>query len=124
MAGWVTTATFADRVNTLMHDFHVPGLSVAVLDGDTVYTRSFGKATIGSDIPVDANTIFDAASCSKALTGIAMGILIANHPKLSRLGWKTPVAELIEDDFVINRMGDTNLITVEGLLSHTSGFCG
>jgi CubicO group peptidase (beta-lactamase class C family) len=124
MAEWVTTAAFAARVNALMRDFHVPGLSVAVLDGDTVHTRTFGQASIESSTPVDVNTIFDAASCSKALTGVAMGILVDSHSKLSRLGWKTPVTELIGDDFVMNRIEDTNVITVEHLLSHTSGFSG
>lgn len=53
-----------------------------------------------------------------------MGILIDSHPKLSRLGWKTPVIELIGDDFVMQRIEDTNVITVDHLLSHTSGFSG
>jgi oligo-1,6-glucosidase len=44
----VTTAAFAERVNAFMHDFHIPGFSVAVLDGDIVHTRSFGYATIES----------------------------------------------------------------------------
>jgi len=124
MAEWVTTSTFAARVDTLMRDFHIPGLSVAVLDGDTVHTRCFGQASIEDNIAVDANTIFDIASCSKGLTAVAMSILVDSHPKLRRLGWKTPVVELIGDDFVMHRIEDTDVITVEDLLSHTSGFSG
>jgi CubicO group peptidase (beta-lactamase class C family) len=124
MAEWVTTAAFTARANTLMRDFHVPRLSVAVLDGDTVHTRSFGQATIENSTSVDTNTIFDAASCSKAMTGVAMGILVDNHPKLRKLGWNTPVIELIGDDFVMNRIEDTKVITIEHLLSHTTGFSG
>lgn len=124
MADWVTTAAFRERVTTLLRDFHVPGLSVAVLDGDTVHTHYFGQASIEHSTLVDADTIFDIASCSKALTGIAMGILVDSHLKLSRLSWKTPVAELIGDDFVMHRGVDTDVITVEDLLSHTSGFSG
>lgn len=124
MAEWVTTAAFTERVNTLMRDFHVPGLSIAVLDGGTVYTRSFGQASIERNTLVDANTIFDIASCSKALTGVAIAILVDSHPKLRRLGWKTPVVDLVGDDFVMHRAEDTDVITVEHLLSHTSGFSG
>lgn len=124
MADLVTTPAFTSRIDTLMHDFHVPGLSIVVLDGGTVYTRSFGQASIERTAPVDANTIFDIASCSKALTGVAMGILVDSHPKLGRLGWKTPVVEPIGDDFVMHRAEDTDVITVEHLLSHTSGFFG
>jgi CubicO group peptidase (beta-lactamase class C family) len=124
MAGWVTTTAFAGRVNALMRDFHIPGFSVAVLDGDVVHTRSFGYATIESKISVDANTIFDVASCSKALTGVAMGILIDSHPKLSRLGWKTRVVDLIGDDFVMSAIEHTDMITLEHILRHTSGFSG
>ncbi|KEQ75228.1 beta-lactamase/transpeptidase-like protein [Aureobasidium namibiae CBS 147.97] len=124
MVEWVTTPAFTERVNTLMRDFHIPGLSVAVLDGDTVHTRCFGHASIESDTSVDANTIFDIASCSKALTGVAMGILVDNHPKLSKLSWKTPVVELIGDGFVMHRVEDNDEVTVENLLSHTSGFSG
>jgi CubicO group peptidase (beta-lactamase class C family) len=86
MGEWVITTAFTERVNALMRDFHIPGFSVAVLDGDIVHTRSFGHATIENSKLVDASTIFDVASCSKALTAVAMGILIDNHPKLSRLG--------------------------------------
>jgi len=107
-----------------MRDFHVPGLSVAVLDHDVVHTRCFGHASVEDNIPIDAHTIFDIASCSKALTGVAMAILVDNHPELSKLGWKTPVVELIGDDLVMHRVEDTDVITVEDLLSHTSGFSG
>jgi CubicO group peptidase (beta-lactamase class C family) len=124
MAGWVTSTAFTGRVNALMRDFHIPGFSVAVLDGDIVHTRSFSYATIESKKLVDANTIFDVASCSKALTGVAMGILINSHPKLCTLGWKTPVADLIGDYFVMHQFEDTPVITIEHLLSHTSGFSG
>jgi CubicO group peptidase (beta-lactamase class C family) len=124
MGEWVTTTAFTERVNALMRDFHIPGFSVAVLNGDNVYTRSFGHATIENSKLVDASTIFDVASCSKALTGVAMGILIESHPELSRLGWKTPVVDLLGDDFVIHRGEDANVITIEDLLSHMSGFSG
>lgn len=124
MAEWVTTTAFAERVNALLRDFHIPGFSVAVLDGDIVHTRSFGYATIESKKLVDANTIFDVASCSKALTGVAMGILVDSHPKLSKLGWKTPVVDLIEDEFVMDPIEYTGIITLEHLLSHTSDFSG
>jgi CubicO group peptidase (beta-lactamase class C family) len=124
MAEGVTTTAFAGRVNALMRDFHIPGFSVAVLDGNVVHTRSFGYATIESKISDDADTIFDVASCSKALTGVAMGIMVDSHPKLSKLGWKTPVADLIGDDFVMHRIENTNVIRVEDLLSHKSGFSG
>ena len=124
MAEWVTTSAFAARVDALMRDFHVPGLSIAVLNGDTVHTRCFGHASIGTETPVDAETIFDIASCSKALTAVAMAILVDSHPKLSKLGWKTTVVELIGNDFVMHRIEDTDVITVENLLSHTSGFSG
>lgn len=124
MASWITTDAFAARVNSLMRDFHVPGLSIAVLNEDQVLTRSFGQAKIDSSRPLDSETIFDAASCSKALTAIAMGVLVDSHSKLSSLGWKTPVVDLLGDDFVMKRSEDTNIITVEYLLSHTSGFSG
>jgi CubicO group peptidase (beta-lactamase class C family) len=124
MGEWVITTAFTERVNALMRDFHIPGFSVAVLDGDIVHTRSSGHATIENSKLVDASTIFDVASCSKALTAVAMGILIDNHPKLSRLGWKTPVADLLGDEFVMHRIEDTDVITVEDLLSHMSGFSG
>jgi len=124
MTTWVTTDAFASRVDSLMRDFHVPGLSVAVWHNGTVYARSFGRATIDDNKPVDRDTIFDAASTSKILTSLCMGIMVDSHPKLSKSGWKTPVADLIKSDFIMNRADDTNVITIEDLLSHTSGFSG
>jgi len=124
MASWITTTAFAARADALMRDFRVPGLSIAVLNGDKVLTRSFGQAKLDSSRHIDSESIFDAASCSKALTAVSMGILVDRHPKLRSLGWKTPVVNLLGDDFAMNWLEDTSIITIEHLLSHTSGFSG
>jgi CubicO group peptidase (beta-lactamase class C family) len=69
---------------------------------------------------VTPETLFFGGSTTKAFTAAALAVLIANgnHTGLS---WKTPVVELIRDDFVLEDEVRTGLITVEDVLSHRTG---
>jgi len=62
------TSTLADRMAAL----HVPGVSIAVIhEGKIEWARGFGVASVGGPA-VTPNTLFQAASISKAVTGMAV----------------------------------------------------
>ena len=59
-----------------MHDYKVPGLSIAIVSNDSVaYIKGFGTKAIGKNASVNENTIFAIGSISKSFTSLALGIL-------------------------------------------------
>lgn len=96
----VPRASLVDR----MDELHIPAVSVAVLDGDTVVSRAWGA---------DVETLFQAASISKALTSMGVvrlaadGLLDLDEEVNSQLrSWHLP-------------QGDG--VTVRRILSHSAG---
>ena len=60
-----------------MRDWKVPGMSIAVVKGDkVVYAKGFGTKRAGMNRPVDADTIFQVGSTTKAFTVALMATLV------------------------------------------------
>lgn len=111
MAGFDHYATEA------MRQWQVPGMSVAVLRGDSVLlARGYGVRTIGDSAPVDAQTLFAVGSATKAFTAAALAML-ADQSKFSFDGRVTDYLPGFEmsDPWV------TREIRVRDLLLHRSG---
>lgn len=106
-------------VQQVMHDWHVPGLAIAVVkDGKVVLARGYGVRELGKPGAVDADTLFDIASNTKAFTVAALGTLVAS----GRLEWDTPVVDVLKD-FRLSSPYVTENITLRDLLAHRSGYC-
>ena len=55
----MTPAQIDVLVNQAMQAFHVPGISVGIVkDGKLIFARGYGVRTVGSNDPVDADTVF------------------------------------------------------------------
>ena len=103
----------------LMKKARVPGVSIAVIrDFKIHWAKGYGIADVESGAPVNADTLFQAASISKPVA--AMAALRAVQDGTFRLDddvnailkmWKLPA-----DGFTSDRP-----VTPRGLLSHTSG---
>lgn len=64
-----TLAGLDDWIEAERERWGIPGLAVAVVQGDEViYSRGFGVKKLGERDPVDENTLFGIASVSKAFT--------------------------------------------------------
>jgi CubicO group peptidase (beta-lactamase class C family) len=111
-------ADFETRIPTLMADAKVPGLSIAVIfDAERVWRRGFGVRDAASRIPVDNDTIFDAASMSKPVFAyVALKLC-----EKGVIGLDTPLTKYGLERFL---SGDPRLelITPRHILSHSSGF--
>jgi CubicO group peptidase (beta-lactamase class C family) len=106
-------------VQQTMHDWQVPGLAIAVVrDGKTVLARGYGVRTLGQPGKVDADTLFDIASNSKAFTAAALGTLVAD----GKLHWNAPVVDELKD-FRLQDPYVTQDVTLRDLLTHRSGYC-
>jgi CubicO group peptidase (beta-lactamase class C family) len=100
-----------------MEAFQAPGIAVGVVqDGELIYARGHGVREIGRSEPVDADTIFQIASLTKAFTAASLGILVDE----GKLGWDDAVIDHLPDF----RMYDpwvTREFTIRDLLTHRSG---
>lgn len=81
---------FEQYAEKALHDWQVPGMAVAIVQGDKViYSKGFGVKKIGTQNPIDSDTIFQIGSISKSFTTALTGILV--DQKL--LKWKDKVID-------------------------------
>jgi CubicO group peptidase (beta-lactamase class C family) len=107
--------TLADR----MKSYNVPGVSVAVVNNGRVeWARGYGVLESGGKDPVDAETLFQAASISKTVSAFGVLVLVRNgvlnldkDVNTYLESWKLP-----ENEFT-----KTEKVTLRHLLSHTGG---
>ncbi|MGH8125276.1 MAG: serine hydrolase domain-containing protein, partial [Rhodanobacteraceae bacterium] len=106
-------------VQKAMHDWRVPGLAIAIVkNGKVVLARGYGVRQLGKPGKVDADTLFDIASNSKAFTAGALGTLVS----AGKLKWDTPVVDELKD-FKLQSAYVTQNLTLRDLLTHRSGYC-
>ncbi|MDB5959529.1 MAG: serine hydrolase [Massilia sp.] len=100
-----------------MKTFDVPGMAIAIVkDGKVVAARGFGVRKLGEKAPVDAQTLFEIASNSKAFTAVALSMLVDE----GKLAWDDPVTKHLPD-FQMFDPYVTHEMTVRDLLTHRSG---
>ena len=69
--------TFTQEIERLRKEFKIPGLSVAVLQGQqVVFANGFGYANIKDKIPATANTPYNIASCTKPFAAAVLMKLV------------------------------------------------
>ncbi|WDK21193.1 penicillin-binding [Colletotrichum graminicola] len=112
-------------IEGIMEDWHAPGLTVAIIDGDKTWAKGYGYAVLNST-PMTPHTLFYTGSTTKSFTTAGLSLLIdnatANSSVYSGLTWKTPVSSIFRDDFVLSDDWATAHITVEDALSHRTGY--
>ena len=99
--------------------YHVPGVSVAVLEGGRIaWTKGYGVKDVDTGEPVTPQTLFQAASISKpvaataALRLVEEGLLDLDAPVNDYLKrWKIPDNEFTRE----------HPVTLKHLLTHTGG---
>jgi CubicO group peptidase (beta-lactamase class C family) len=95
----------------------VPGMAIAVVHDDAVvYTKGFGVREVGTDQPVDENTVFQLASVSKPLGGTAVARAVSE----GTVRWNDPVSKYLPN-FVLSRPSTTKNVTIADLFAHRSG---
>ena len=102
----------------MMGDLRVPGLSIAAIQkGAVEWRRAFGVRDGASGMPVEDDTVFEAASMSKPVFAYAVMKLVEKGV----LDLDRPLTEYVRERFVD---GDPrlDLITARQVLCHTSGF--
>ncbi len=111
---------FEDFVHTVMRDWKVPGLAIAIVkDGDVIFSRGFGLRNVAQSLEVTPQTRFPIGSCTKAFTTMAMGMLVDE----GKLDWDTPVRTYLPS-FTLQDLFASERMTPRDLVTHRSGLPG
>jgi CubicO group peptidase (beta-lactamase class C family) len=102
-----------DSYNT----FLPTGFAVAVVkDGELLYASGFGKRSAANGPAVEASSLFNIASCSKAFTAAALAALVED----GKIKWDDKVIDYLPG-FRLEDPWITAQITLRDLLCHRSG---
>jgi CubicO group peptidase (beta-lactamase class C family) len=108
---------FDDFVRSIMQDWKVPGLAIAVVkDSEVVFSQGFGKRDVDGGLEVTPQTLFPIGSCTKAFTTTSMAILVDE----GKLDWDTPVKHYLPT-FKLYDLFASEHITPRDLVTHRSG---
>ncbi len=109
------TFTIYDRMKL----YNVPAVSVAVIEGGKlVWAKAYGIADKSENKPADNNTLFQAASISKSINGLAIMKLVENN----QLDLNKDIRDYLKTwTLPENEFSRGKSITLKNLLSHTAG---
>ena len=104
-------------VEASMKKLGVPGAGLALIDhGQVVYEGGLGVRELGKPAPVDANTLFMAASNTKGMTTLLLARLVDEK----RLQWDQPVVQ-IYPKFKLGDAETTRQVLVKHLVCACTG---
>jgi CubicO group peptidase (beta-lactamase class C family) len=117
----LNTSAFRQHVEALMKTYHLPGLSISTCQNDTIESSGFGVSSRKSHKTATTDTLYDIASSSKSLTAASVALLVEDNDNFPEVQWTTPLHELLPEDFVMPTPELTKRVTVEDVLSHSTG---
>jgi CubicO group peptidase (beta-lactamase class C family) len=114
-------ADYQARIPQLMAQKHIPGLALALVDGDhVVWQQGFGSTDRDGRTPVTVDTIFSVQSMSKVFTATA----VMRAVQAGRLDLDVPITRYLPG-FTVHSAFEPHpeqRITLRMLLSCTAGF--
>ncbi|WP_018478862.1 serine hydrolase domain-containing protein [Pontibacter roseus] len=114
--GYAQTAQAEKEIQTIMQEYDVVGLSVAVVKkGEIVYSKAFGLKNRETQTPLALDDIFRIASISKSFSATAIMQLV----EAGKLSLNDDFSDLVGFK-VRNPKYPNTVITLKMVLSHTS----
>lgn len=118
---WGSLQARADELDTFIEaslkQYQVPGCAVAVIhEGKLVKLQGYGLRRVGGTQKVDPDTIFQIASCTKALTAT----LACTFVDEKKLDLDSPAINYLPE-LQLNEPYPTAKVTTRDLLAHRSG---
>ncbi len=108
---------FDKYVETARQEWNVPGLSIVVVqDGKVVLSKGYGIRELGKDAKVDTETLFGAMSTTKAMTAMALGMLVDE----GKVSWNDKVTKHLPNFRVADHYV-TGELRVRDLFTHNGG---
>lgn len=110
-------AGFDKYVAKAARDWKVPGMAVAIVQGDSlVFAKGYGVMETGKSAPATEHTRFAIGSTTKAMTVAALAMLVDE----GKLKWDDRVTDYFPD-FQLYDSYATRELTVRDLLTHRTG---
>jgi CubicO group peptidase (beta-lactamase class C family) len=110
-------ALLKEFTQDVMREFSIPGVGLGLIDaGKVVFEGGLGVKTLGKPDPVDADTLFLAASNTKAMTTLLLAELVDEH----KLRWDELVTEAYPD-FRLGNADTTRQVLVKHLVCACTG---
>ncbi|MTI21566.1 class A beta-lactamase-related serine hydrolase [Fulvivirga sp. RKSG066] len=107
-----------NHVLYLKDRYNIPGTAIVIVkEGEIIYKKGFGFANVKTHSPVTTSTIFRIGSVSKGFASSLAGLLEQD----GFIDWKAPITRYLPD-YHVNPIEFADSITVEHILSHTSGY--
>ena len=104
-------------IQSAMKEWKMPGFAVAIVKNDSiVFAKGYGVKDIRTNEPVNENTLFMIASCTKAFTTAALSILVDQ----GKIKWEDPVTKYLPD-FQMYDTWVTKHMMIKDLVTHRSG---
>ncbi|KZP12157.1 beta-lactamase/transpeptidase-like protein [Athelia psychrophila] len=125
------TPEISKYIEEALDTYQVPGLSAAVIRKDgTVEVGAWGKSTEDGN-RTTPDTLYYIASCSKAFTAAAMGILIGDFEQgrnttalpadMTALNWNTKVKDLLPAEWALQDEWASEKASIRDIMAHVSG---
>jgi CubicO group peptidase (beta-lactamase class C family) len=113
----IAPAKIDRTVERAMREFTVPGMAVGIVkDGKLIYAKGYGVRSVDRPERVDADTLFQIGSNTKAFTTAALAILVDE----GKLDWDDKVIDHLPQ-FRLYDPYVTREFTIRDLLTHRSG---
>jgi CubicO group peptidase (beta-lactamase class C family) len=110
-------AVIKDFVEDAMQQLGIPGVGLSLIDGGkVVFEGGLGVKTLGKPDPVNADTLFIAASNTKAMTTLLLAELVDEK----KLRWDQPVTE-VYPGFKLGDAETTRQVLVKHLVCACTG---
>lgn len=101
--------------------YRIPGLVIGIVDDQNLlWSRGFGYANVEKKIPMSAETLCRVASITKTFTATA----IMQLRDQGKLRLDDPISKHLPWFRIKNRFPEAQAITIENLLTHSSGLPG
>jgi CubicO group peptidase (beta-lactamase class C family) len=108
---------FDDYVNQALRDWKVPGVAVAVVQGDKVILlKGYGYRDLEKQLPATPNTLFAIGSITKSFTVSALGMEMDE----GKIDWDRPVRDYLPA-FKMYDPVLTEQMMIRDLITHRSG---
>ncbi|CAN5192549.1 serine hydrolase [soil metagenome] len=96
---------------------NVPGVAVGVVYKDKlIYAKGFGVREVGKEDKIDADTVFQLASCSKPIASTVIAELVGE----GKITWDSKISDL-DPEFKMYDPWVTSQLTIRDLYAHRSG---
>jgi CubicO group peptidase (beta-lactamase class C family) len=110
-------AGFDAYMETLVRDWNVPGIGVAVVAKDqVVLAEGWGFRDCGKKLPFTPQTVVPIASNTKLFSALAAGMLVEE----GKLAWDAPVKQFVPQIRFYNDQLDAT-VSIRDMLGHRTG---